>query len=122
MRIAGRQRWITIGRHGSPWTPETARREALRLLGLRAVGKDPATERDRQKGAFTIADLADRFLAEHVAHRCKPRTAEEYRRVIRLHVRPVLGRHRIADLTRADIAQLHHNLRDRPYHGRRVGT
>ena len=21
----GRQRWETIGRHGSPWTPETAR-------------------------------------------------------------------------------------------------
>jgi hypothetical protein len=21
-RIAGEQRWVTIGRHGSPWTPE----------------------------------------------------------------------------------------------------
>jgi hypothetical protein len=65
MRVGGRQRWITIGRHGSPWIPETARREALRLLGLRAVGKDPAAERDRQKGALTIAELAERFLAEH---------------------------------------------------------
>ena len=25
---AGRQRWHTIGRHGAPWTPETARAEA----------------------------------------------------------------------------------------------
>ena len=58
MRIGGRQRWITIGRHGSPWTPDTARREALRLLGLRAAGRDPATERDRQKGAATVAELA----------------------------------------------------------------
>jgi hypothetical protein len=24
----GRQRWFTIGRHGAPWTPETAREEA----------------------------------------------------------------------------------------------
>jgi hypothetical protein len=24
-RIGGAQRWLTIGRHGSPWTPETAR-------------------------------------------------------------------------------------------------
>src|SRR2546429_6854362 len=71
MRVGGRQRWITIGRHGSPWTPETARREALRLLGLRAVGKDPAAERDRQKGALSIAELVERFLAEHVAHHCK---------------------------------------------------
>jgi integrase len=119
MRVGGRQRWITIGRHGSPWTPESARREALRLLGLRAAGKDPATERDRQKGALTIAELADRFLAEHVAHRCKPRTSEEYQRVIRRYIRPILGHHRIADLTRADVAQLHHQLRDRPYQANR---
>lgn len=32
-RIANRQRHITIGTHGSSWTPITARREALRLLG-----------------------------------------------------------------------------------------
>lgn len=24
----GRQRWHTIGRHGAPWTPDTAREEA----------------------------------------------------------------------------------------------
>jgi Arm DNA-binding domain len=31
-RISGQQRWYTIGRHGSPWTPEMARREAQRSL------------------------------------------------------------------------------------------
>ena len=76
MRAGGRQRWITIGRHGSPWTPDTARREALRLLGLRAAGKDPATERDRQKGAITVAELGAKFLADYVPHRCKATTAE----------------------------------------------
>src|SRR5471032_1438041 len=34
----GRQRWHTIGRHGAPWTPETARGEAKRLLGSVADG------------------------------------------------------------------------------------
>ena len=41
----GRQapiRRYTIGRHGSPWTPEQARREAKRVLGEVAAGKDPA--------------------------------------------------------------------------------
>jgi len=33
-RVGGRQRWFTIGKHGSPWTPELARREAKRVLGL----------------------------------------------------------------------------------------
>lgn len=40
-RIEGRQRRYKIGPHGSPWTPETARQEAKRLLGLIANGDDP---------------------------------------------------------------------------------
>src|SRR6266853_6991372 len=39
-RIHGRQRFLTIGRHGSPWTPDQARREATRLLGIVASGAD----------------------------------------------------------------------------------
>jgi integrase len=119
MRVGGRQRWLTIGRHGSPWTPESARREALRLLGLKAAGKDPALERDRTKGALTIAELGARFLSEYVAHHCKPRTAEEYARAVKRHISPALGRHRIADMGRADVARLHHQLRDRPYQANR---
>src|SRR5262249_43308759 len=48
----GRQRWFTIGRHGAPWTPETARAEAKRLLGdiarrmiLRPIKGPAATHR-----------------------------------------------------------------------------
>ena len=91
MRVGGRQRWITIGRHGSPWTPDSARREALRLLGLRAAGRDPATERDRQRVAVTVEELADRFLQEHVAQHCKPRTQEEYQRAVERYIKPALG-------------------------------
>src|SRR4029078_11619629 len=99
-RIGGRQRWLTIGRHGSPWTPEKARAEALRLLGLKAAGKDPALERDRKKGAVTITELAVRFLSEYVAQHCKPRTTEEYQRAVDCYINPVLGRQKITDLTR----------------------
>jgi Arm DNA-binding domain len=88
MRVGGRQRWLTIGRHGSPWTADGARREALRLLGLKAAGSDPATALDRQKGAVTIAELADRFLREHVARHCKPRTKDEYQRAVELYIKP----------------------------------
>jgi integrase len=114
MRVGGRQRWITMGRHGSPWTPDSARREALRLLGLRAAGRDPATERDRQRVAVTVDELADRFLQEHVAQHCKPRTQEEYQRAVERYIKPALGRHRITDLTRADVAQFHHRHREHP--------
>src|ERR1700759_4032662 len=40
-RAHGRQRFYTIGVHGSPWTPEKARREAKRLLGLVGGGRAP---------------------------------------------------------------------------------
>jgi integrase len=119
MRVGGRQRWITIGRHGSPWTPDTARRHAQRLLGLKTTGQDPATDRDRQKGAVTIAKLGARFLEEYVAQHCKPRTAEEYQRAVKSYIAPVLGKHRIDDLTRADVAALHHKFRNRPYQANR---
>ena len=56
-RAGGRQRWITIGRHGSPWTPETARREARRLLGEVAAGTDPADAREQAKADLTISEL-----------------------------------------------------------------
>src|SRR5262249_15140012 len=38
-------RRVTIGRYGAPWTVETARDEAKRLLGCVAQGGDPAAER-----------------------------------------------------------------------------
>jgi integrase len=120
MRVGGRQRWLTIGRHGSPWTPDNARREALRLLGLKAAGRDPASERDNQKGVITVAALGARFLDEYVPQHCKPRTAYEYRRAVELFINPALGRHRISDVQRADVARFHHDLRDRPYQANRA--
>ena len=49
-RMGGREaktRRFTIGGHGSPWTPFTAREEATRLLRLVAQGIDPV-ESDKQ--------------------------------------------------------------------------
>jgi integrase len=40
-RHNGAQVMKSIGRHGSPWTPDTARTEAMRLLGSLAGGTDP---------------------------------------------------------------------------------
>src|SRR3954471_17060342 len=51
----GRQRWHTIGRHGAPWTPDTARDEAHRILSEVVRGKDPAAERLAKRHAATVA-------------------------------------------------------------------
>ena len=59
----GRTRRVTIGRHGSPWTPESARKEAKRLLGEVGAGHDPAEERTQARRDLTIAELCDLYLA-----------------------------------------------------------
>ena len=89
-------RKVTIGKHGSPWTPDEARAEAKRLLGLVAHGKDPAIARSAAKAAPTVADLAKRFLAEHVEAKRKASTAKEYRRLLDHVVLPALGKKRVA--------------------------
>src|SRR5258708_32198453 len=51
----GRQRWHTIGRHGSPWTPDTARDEARRLLGDVGGGTDPAALQRAKRPAASVS-------------------------------------------------------------------
>ena len=120
---SGRQapmRRATIGKHGSPWTPETARAEARRLLGLVAQGKDPAGVRSEAKGAPTVAEFAARFLAEHAEAKRKASTAAEYRRLLGRVILPALGKRKVADIKRADIARLHHANREAPYQANRT--
>jgi len=113
-------RKYTIGLHGSPWTPDSARTEAERLRGLVASGEDPAAVKTERRKAETVADLAVRFLSDHVRAKRKGRTADEYERLIDKIILPALGKKKIADVTRADIARLHHAGREAPYQANRV--
>ena len=42
-------------------------------------------------------------------------TAEEYRRSVELFIDPRIGKHRVPDIQRSDIAALHHDMRETPY-------
>ncbi|WP_287761552.1 Arm DNA-binding domain-containing protein, partial [Acidiphilium sp.] len=53
----GRQRTYTIGRHGSPWTPDEARAEAIRLLRIVIDGGDPSGERQIEHQVISMSDL-----------------------------------------------------------------
>jgi integrase len=113
-------RKLTIGRHGSPWTPETARKEVKTLLGMIERGADPASDKMARRQAPTIAELAGRFLAEHAEAKRKSSTAAEYRRLFDKIVLPALGKRKVADVTRAEVAKLHHTNRAAPYQANRV--
>ena len=108
-RVAGRQRWYTIGRHGAPWTPEEARREAIRLLGEVAAKRDPAEAKNKAKAERTLAELCALYLAEGCATKKASTLATDRGRIER-HIKPLLGRLRVKDVTRADVARFQRDV------------
>jgi len=111
-RHGGRQRWVTIGKHGSPWTPERARQETLRLLGQVADGVDPAATRDSMKGRPTVEMLCERFLEEYAAEHKKPSSQVNDWANSQNHIIPLLGKLLLAEVTRADIDRFKRAVKD----------
>ncbi len=74
-RCRGRLRRYTIGRHGSPWTAEDARAEAVRLLAQVARGNDPADVKHADRVDITFSVFAERYLREHADLHKKKRSA-----------------------------------------------
>jgi integrase len=103
-RHGGKQKFLTIGKHGSPWTVETARDRARQLLGLKYNGlldlRNAQTE--------TVSDLCDKYIAEHARppHK-KPSSAYTDKRLIENHIRPLIGKLRIRDVTRQHAEEMH---------------
>jgi integrase len=114
----GRQRWHTIGRHGSPWTPDTARKEATRLLGRVATGLDPAALKRAKRSAQSVAELCDMYLADAEAGRIltrrkaakKTSTLVTDRGRIERHIKPLMGTMRVPAVTRPDIEAFMHDV------------
>ena len=107
----GRQRWQTIGRHGSPWTPDTARDAAKRILGQVVDGADPAAEKHAKRKASSITELCDLYIADAEAGRLLTRrkTAKKSTTIatdkgrVERHIKPLLGSMKVAAVTREDI-------------------
>jgi integrase len=100
-RYNGSQIMKSIGRHGSPWTPDTARNEAKRLLGTLAGGDDPFA---KSLAADGFGAEVDRYL-ERKRPAMKPRSFEEVRRFLTNHSAP-LAKLRLTDIDRRAIAIL----------------
>jgi integrase len=114
----GRQRWYTIGRHGAPWTPDTAREEARRILGTVVTGNDPASDKQAARHAVGVAELCQRYLADTEAGRVlvrggrpkKPLTLLSDRGRIEGHIIPLLGRLPVAAVSRHDVERFMHAI------------
>jgi len=99
-RRNGVQYMRSIGRHGSPWTPDTARGEAQKLLGIAVGGNDPFT---KPLATESFGHEVTRYL-ERKRTMMKPRAFEEVERHLTNHAAP-LHKLRLAEIDRRIIAQ-----------------
>ena len=112
-RQGGRSRRMNVGQHGR-LTPVEARSMAKKVLGAVEGGADPIEQRRGARGARTLKEVANEFLRVHVAPKKKPRTHEEYQRLVTLHILPALGARKLVDIKKVDVSRLHAKMQDRP--------
>jgi integrase len=101
-------------------TPEGARARAKVILGAVAHGHDPANQKTAERGSPAVAELADRFMADHVQAKRKAGTAEFYRDILDRIVKPALGTTKSDKLTRLQVGRLHSSLSATPFQANRV--
>jgi integrase len=109
-RVGGRPRRLTVGFYPA-MSVKQAREEALRALADMRRGADPVIERKARQvaaaGGVTIAALADKWLADYVRPKLKPRTVFDYERLVAQHIKPALGHLSVAGIGRDDVVRLH---------------
>lgn len=106
----GRSRRFTIGQYGR-LTPDEARRKAQKLLATVIDGADPTAQRSADRAAMTVAELCDEYFdkAERgliITRRRKVKKASTLytdRGRIERHIKPLIGRRTVMDLTSRDV-------------------
>ncbi len=112
-----RPRRVTIGRHDVLQTDQARQRAALIIARIKA-GEEPMPLplAARESGGPTVADLAARYLEQHVAVRLKPATQNYVRGILRNHILPAVGRVPAAAVERRHVIELQQTL------GTRINT
>jgi integrase len=115
----GRERRYTIGTFPN-WKVKAARDEAKALKRRVEAGQDPQGELQGQREAPTVADLCERYLAEH-APKKRARSRQDDAGMIVGDI-AALRHLKVAEVEFADIERLHRKITERgaPYRANRV--
>lgn len=109
-RTGGRNsplRKVTIGAVGK-MEVERARAEARKIIAGAELGQDHAAERAKARAEMTLAQLCDLYLSEGCETKKASTLATDRGRIER-HIKPLLGKKRVGEVTRADVEKF---LRD----------
>ena len=71
---------------------DEARRRAASIIARVKAGDEAVSSPVKPAGGPTVGELAQRYMEEHVAVRCKPGSAKLARSVVYNHIVPALGR------------------------------
>ena len=106
---------MTVGRHDVLHADQARQRAALIIARIKA-GEEPVPLplAARVNGGPTVADLAARYLEEHVEVRLKPNTQRQVRGVLRRHILPALGKMPLVAIERVQVVDLQQKLCNRP--------
>lgn len=99
----GEKRRVTLGRHPA-LTLEKARRKALDLAAAVSDGQDPASDKRASREAMTFADLAGLYVDRYAKRQKK--SWEQDDRLLRVEVLPVIGKKKMAAVTKRDILDI----------------
>lgn len=106
-RFSGKNKRFTIGRFPGIGLSD-ARKRVQKLKVKVNDGIDPQAEKQKKKNQTalqTFKELADEYLDKHVPTR-KPKTQEEYTRIVNNELIPAFGKYPISDITRGMIISL----------------
>lgn len=104
--VQGRQRFITLGRHGV-LTVEEARAKAKALVGQIAAGADPSPSDDARPTHLSVEDLCRRYLEEGPRYKPNKKAASwtTDRSNTERHILPLLGRIELRSLHEGDVVR-----------------
>ncbi|MBH1982241.1 MAG: tyrosine-type recombinase/integrase [Burkholderiales bacterium] len=106
---AGERRKPSLGLYGE-LTVEQARSLAQEWLAQVRRGGDPAAEKAEARQAPTVKELCTKFMEDYSKKRNKLSTQAGYQAVINRNIIPLLGRKKVQDVKRPDIAGLMEKL------------
>lgn len=103
-RTGGRNsplRKVTIGAVGKI-EAERAREAARKIIAGAELGQDHAAERAKARAEMTFAQVCDLYLSEGCETKKASTLATDRGRIER-HIKPLLGKKRVGEITRADV-------------------
>ena len=114
-RVGGKTKRVTIGRHGLV-SAEDARLEAAELISRIKRGKESTGSGSvtTTVDGTTLAEVANRYMREHVAVRCKPTTARAYQVALENYLLPEFGSRSLDAIGQDQVAAIHYRLHKTP--------